>query len=205
MCSGESLLAPSLTRRLIEAYLQQASSGAPPRPDGLDAAHRPRAAGPGADGSRACRTTRSPAKLVVAQATVKTHVNRVLAKLGVNTRVQAVVVAYERGLVRPGAADHFGASSANPLRGRAPVTRDLRRDPSGDPAPRRCRRTLRRAGDRPAGGAPGRLERAARPQSRCERFEAASVIRARVVTGSGERVVVIGDSYSAGPWARRPG
>jgi ATP/maltotriose-dependent transcriptional regulator MalT len=42
------------------------------------------------------------AELVVAQATVKTHVNRVLAKLGVATRVQAVVLSYELGLVRPG-------------------------------------------------------------------------------------------------------
>jgi DNA-binding NarL/FixJ family response regulator len=42
------------------------------------------------------------AELVVAQATVKTHVNRVLAKLGVTTRVQAVVLAYESGVVRPG-------------------------------------------------------------------------------------------------------
>ncbi len=38
----------------------------------------------------------------VAQATVKTHVNRVLTKLGVATRVQAVVLAYEHGVVRPG-------------------------------------------------------------------------------------------------------
>ena len=42
------------------------------------------------------------AELMIAQATVKTHVNRVLAKLGMVTRVQAVVLAYELGLVRPG-------------------------------------------------------------------------------------------------------
>ena len=41
-------------------------------------------------------------ELVISQATVKTHVNRVLAKLGVATRVQAVVLAFELGLVRPG-------------------------------------------------------------------------------------------------------
>ena len=41
-------------------------------------------------------------ELVIAQTTVKTHVNRVLAKLGGATRVQAVVLAYQFGLVRPG-------------------------------------------------------------------------------------------------------
>ena len=41
-------------------------------------------------------------ELVISEATVKTHVNRVLAKLGVATRVQAVVLAFELGVVRPG-------------------------------------------------------------------------------------------------------
>ena len=100
ICAGESLLAPTLTRRLIEAYLQR-----PPPESGAT------------DGGIGRLTERErqvlvlmarglsnddiAAELVVAQATVKTHVNRVLAKLGVTTRVQAVVLAYERGLVLP--------------------------------------------------------------------------------------------------------
>jgi DNA-binding NarL/FixJ family response regulator len=43
--------------------------------------------------------------LVVGLATVKTHVNRILAKLSLTSRAQAVVIAYEAGLVRPGGAD----------------------------------------------------------------------------------------------------
>jgi DNA-binding NarL/FixJ family response regulator len=99
VCAGEALLAPSLTRRLIEEYLRH-----PPAPEGADL-------GDLTDRERQVLVLMArglsnddiAGELVVAQATVKTHVNRVLAKLGVTTRVQAVVLAYERGLVRPGA------------------------------------------------------------------------------------------------------
>ena len=50
------------------------------------------------------------ATLVVSLATVKTHVNRILAKLGLRSRAQAVVTAYETGLVRPGERDVQGAA-----------------------------------------------------------------------------------------------
>jgi DNA-binding NarL/FixJ family response regulator len=100
ICAGESLLAPSLTRRLIEAYLRH------PPPD--EDAPGPLSELTDRERQVLVLTARGrsnddiAADLVVAQATVKTHVNRVLAKLGVVTRVQAVVLAYELGLVRPG-------------------------------------------------------------------------------------------------------
>jgi DNA-binding NarL/FixJ family response regulator len=100
VCAGESLLAPSLTRRLIESYLRHPplASDKPGRLGGLTDRERQvlilMARGESNDDIAA--------ELVVTQATVKTHVNRVLAKLGVATRVQAVVLAYEAGLVRPG-------------------------------------------------------------------------------------------------------
>ncbi len=98
--AGESLLAPSLTRRLIEEFLRH-----PPR---TDEASRPVDALTERERevlvlmARGLSNDDIAAELVVAPATVKTHVNRVLAKLGVVSRVQAVVLAYETGLVRPG-------------------------------------------------------------------------------------------------------
>jgi DNA-binding NarL/FixJ family response regulator len=99
VCTGESLLAPSVTRRLIEEYLRHP----PPVRD------MPQQLAKLTDRERQVLTLMArgmsndeiAAQLVVAQATVKTHVNRVLAKLGVVTRVQAVVLAYELGLVPP--------------------------------------------------------------------------------------------------------
>ncbi len=98
--AGESLLAPALTRRLIEEYLRH-----PPPSD--DGSSRVRALTEREREvlvlmARGLSNTEIAAGLVVSQATVKTHVNRVLAKLGVVSRVQAVVLAYETGLIRPG-------------------------------------------------------------------------------------------------------
>jgi len=100
VAAGESLLAPTLTRRLIEAYLDR------PRPGDEEGQELQALTGRERQVlvlmARGLSNDDIAAQLVVAQATVKTHVNRVLAKLGVTTRVQAVVRAYEAGLVRAG-------------------------------------------------------------------------------------------------------
>ncbi len=100
VCAGESLLAPSLTRRLIEEYLRHPAPDNG-KPDEL-AVLTERERQVLVLMARGLSNDDIAGELVVAQATVKTHVNRVLAKLGVATRVQAVVLAYETGLVRPG-------------------------------------------------------------------------------------------------------
>lgn len=100
---GESLLAPSLTRRLIEEHVRR-----PPPFDGVpDALRRLTDRELDVFGliARGLSNDEIAADLLVTEATVKTHVNRVLAKLGIRTRVQAVVLAYETGLVRPGGSN----------------------------------------------------------------------------------------------------
>ncbi len=101
VCAGESLLAPQLTRRLIEEYLRHPPPGnGDPTPPLTELTEREREVLTLM--ARGLSNDEIAAELVVAVATVKTHVNRLLAKLGVASRVQAVVLAYERGLVRPG-------------------------------------------------------------------------------------------------------
>jgi DNA-binding NarL/FixJ family response regulator len=103
VAAGEALLAPSLTRRLIEEHVRR-----PPPVAGVPDALRTlteRELTVLTQMARGLDNGEIAAQLFVSEATVKTHINRILAKLGLRSRVQAVVVAYERGLVRPGQPD----------------------------------------------------------------------------------------------------
>jgi DNA-binding NarL/FixJ family response regulator len=99
---GEALLAPTITRRLVERFvrLPEPGSGVPARFSELSSREldvlRLLAAG--------LSNAEIAGRLVLGEATVKTHVARVLGKLRVRDRMQAVVLAYEGGLVQPGAA-----------------------------------------------------------------------------------------------------
>jgi DNA-binding NarL/FixJ family response regulator len=102
VCAGEALLAPSVTRRIIEQFARR-----PVRPelgarlDALTQRERER------EVLRMLAHGKSNAELAaelfVTEGTIKTHVSSLLAKLGLRDRVQAVVLAYESGLVTPGA------------------------------------------------------------------------------------------------------
>lgn len=102
VASGEALLAPSITRRLIEQF--QANGAPPPAPRGeeLIANLTEREGEVLGELARGLSNAEIAEKLFVSETTVKTHVGRVLTKLNVRDRVQAVVMAYESGVVRPG-------------------------------------------------------------------------------------------------------
>jgi DNA-binding NarL/FixJ family response regulator len=100
IAAGEALLAPSITRRLIEDYARRPPMSAAQPAELADLTPREsevlRLVARGLSNADIAR------ELVVSDATVKTHVARVFTKLGLHDRAQAVVVAYESGLVRPG-------------------------------------------------------------------------------------------------------
>jgi len=101
--AGDAMLAPTVTRRLIEAFARRPpeTAPAPSRLASLTARER--------DVLLMMARGRSNAEiakgLFVSEATVKTHVGNLLAKLGLRDRVQAVILAYETGLVVPGSPD----------------------------------------------------------------------------------------------------
>jgi DNA-binding NarL/FixJ family response regulator len=98
--AGDAVVAPSVTRRLIESFARTASLTPPAALDQLTERE--------VDVLRAMSRGQSNAEiaeeLILGEATVKTHVGRVLMKLGLRDRVQAVVFAYENGIVQPGTA-----------------------------------------------------------------------------------------------------
>jgi DNA-binding NarL/FixJ family response regulator len=109
VAEGDSLLAPSITRRLIESFIQ--GSPPPATPPAAFEQLTARELEIFALVARGLSNAEIADELVISGATVKTHVARVLAKLGLRDRVQAVVLAYESGLARP------GEQGATPARG----------------------------------------------------------------------------------------
>jgi DNA-binding NarL/FixJ family response regulator len=97
--SGEAMLSPSITQRLVESYVQ-----APAPVEGVPAQLRvltERELDVMRVMARGASNAEIAGELYLAETTVKTHVARVLGKLGLRDRVQAVVLAYESGLLRP--------------------------------------------------------------------------------------------------------
>jgi DNA-binding NarL/FixJ family response regulator len=97
---GDALIAPAITRTVIEEFVRRSPSRQPP-PPGLDElTQREREVLQLL--ARGLSNADIAERLVVSSGTVKTHVAHILAKLGLRDRVQAVILAYESGLVRAG-------------------------------------------------------------------------------------------------------
>jgi DNA-binding NarL/FixJ family response regulator len=100
VAGGEALLAPSVTRRLIQTYISQPQSEPRTEPDGMDelTAREREVLGLVATGLTNAEIART---LQLSPLTAKTHVSRILMKLGARDRVQLVVIAYQCGIVEP--------------------------------------------------------------------------------------------------------
>jgi DNA-binding NarL/FixJ family response regulator len=101
-CAGETLLAPAITRRLIEDFCRGPAPGTPAGSSAGGLSERERgvvrliAAG--------LSNAEIASSLYLSEATIKSHITRILARLGLRDRVQIAVYAYEHGIVRPGHA-----------------------------------------------------------------------------------------------------
>jgi DNA-binding NarL/FixJ family response regulator len=101
VAAGDTLLAPPIARRLLELQLGDARGSLLGRFETLTTREREIVRQLARGFSNATLAN----ELELSEATIKTHVNRVLTKLGVSSRVQAVVLAYESGFVKPGHTD----------------------------------------------------------------------------------------------------
>ena len=107
VATGDAVVSPSVTRRLLDTFAHRLPGPAGASEDPVDArlellTAREREVLLAL--ARGCSNAEIAAELVLSEATVKTHVRRILAKLGLRDRVQAVVYAYEIGLARPTSA-----------------------------------------------------------------------------------------------------
>jgi DNA-binding NarL/FixJ family response regulator len=100
VAGGDALLAPSITRRVIEEFAAAAPTAAAPTADLEQLTEREHEVL--VHMARGLSNSEIATELFLGETTVKTHVGRVLMKLQLRDRVQAVVLAYETGLVRPG-------------------------------------------------------------------------------------------------------
>jgi DNA-binding NarL/FixJ family response regulator len=102
VAAGDALLGPSITRRLVESYVSRPRPGDPTPVQLEELTEREREVLVLI--ARGLSNGDIAERLVISEATVKTHVNHLFQKLDVDGRVQAVVLAYECGLVQPGGA-----------------------------------------------------------------------------------------------------
>jgi DNA-binding NarL/FixJ family response regulator len=100
VAAGDALLSPSVTRRLIVEFARMGAPRGPSRKTLQDLTERETEVL--ALVAQGLSNAEIAGRLVVAEQTVKTHVSRILMKLGLRDRTQAVVLAYETGLVQPG-------------------------------------------------------------------------------------------------------
>jgi len=103
IAAGDSLLSPRVTTRLIEAFTRQPA--APPTPPASLNELTPREQEVLTLVARGLSNAEIADQLVVSRGTVKTHVERILMKLDLRDRIQAVVLAYEAGIITPGQAE----------------------------------------------------------------------------------------------------
>ncbi|NIH77748.1 response regulator [Amycolatopsis viridis] len=101
VASGDAVVSPSVTRRLLDRFVR---GGGPLRDEAELDVLTEREREVLVLIAKGLSNVEIAEKLFLSEATVKTHVGRILAKLGLRDRVQAVVLAYETGLIRPGLA-----------------------------------------------------------------------------------------------------